>query len=140
MAYTEPTARDLVTRYPAFSGVPVDTVETYLGDTGEVGTNWAEADYIPAKCALAAHKMALLGIGSRTEAEGYAAAGVNRVKSGNFEVSFSDSRVAKASGGGLDATIYGTIYKRLLRRNQAGPRVIGAGLNMGVEGPGQWGY
>lgn len=124
MAYTEPTAADLKTRYPAFASVADATVETYLGDAGSyVDQSWREADYIPAKVAMAAHLMALAGIGTRSEAATYAAAGINRIRSGNFDVSLSDSVVAKASGSGLEATAYGEAYKRLLRKNKGGPRV-----------------
>lgn len=126
MAYTEPTPADVKARYPAFADVADETVQVHLDDTAtSVDVSWREADYIPAKAALAAHTMALAGIGARSEVEGFAAAGVNRVRSGNFDVSISDSRASRASGGTLDATPYGQAYKRILKRNKGGPRLAG---------------
>lgn len=126
MAYTEPTPADLKTRYPAFANVADATVQTYLDDTAtSVDGSWREGDYIPAKVAKAAHEMALAGIGERSEVAGFAAAGVNRIRSGNLDVSISDSRAARASGGTLDATPYGQAYRRILKRNKGGPRLVG---------------
>lgn len=126
MAYTEPTPADLKTRYPAFADVADATVQTYLDDTAtSVDGSWREGDYIPAKVAKAAHEMALAGIGTRSEVDTWAAAGLNKVKSGNLDVSFSDAKVARASAGTLDATAYGQAYKRILKRNKGGPRLVG---------------
>lgn len=136
MAYTEPTPADLKARYPAFADVDDATVQVYLDDTvTSVDGSWREADYIPAKVAKAAHEMALLGIGKRSEAEGWAASGLTRLKSGNLDVAFSDAKVAKASGGTLDATPYGQAYKRILKRNKGGPRVVPARLSPRGWGP-----
>lgn len=126
MAFTEPTPADLKTRYPAFADVADATVQTYLDDTAtSVDGSWREADYIPAKVAKAAHEMALAGIGARSEVDGYAAAGLTSVKSGAFDVSFSAAKVARASGGTLDATPYGQAFRRILKRNKGGPRLAG---------------
>lgn len=129
MPYDVPTVQNLVARYPAFATVPVDTVALHIADAAGAGvdTSWREADYGPAICALAAHNMALLGLGDIDETQKYAAAGVNRIRSGNFDASFSESRVKAASSGGFDATVYGRLYKTMLRRNRAGPRIIGPG-------------
>lgn len=136
MAYTEPTPDDLKARYPAFADVADATVQVYLDDTvTSVDGSWREADYIPAKVAKAAHEMALVGIGKRSEAEGWAAAGLNRIQSGNFNASFSDAKVSAASGGTLKATPYGQAYLRILKRNKGGPRVVPARLPAGGWGP-----
>lgn len=127
MAYTAPTVRDLVTRFPAFASVPISTVETYLADAaGGADESWQEADYIPALTALAAHNMALCGLGEQTEVQRYASAGVRSIRSGSFAVDLTESAASRASGTGLDATRYGQIYKGLLKRNRGGPRVLGA--------------
>src|SRR5690606_18088749 len=108
--------------YPAFADVADATVLVHLNDTAtSVDASWREADYIPAKVALAAHNMALAGIGKHGEAAGYAAAGVSRIRSGNFDVSISDTAAARASGGTFSATPYGRAYWRILRRNKGGP-------------------
>lgn len=137
MAYTVPTAADLIARYPAFSAVPSATIDVHIGDasTQAVDTSWAETDYAAAIAAKAAHEMALLGLGEQGEAAGYAAAGVTQIRSGNFQASFSGDAVKKASGGGLDATPYGRAYKRLLRKNKGGPRLAGGGVSVDPWGP-----
>lgn len=127
MAYTIPTPADLKARYPAFAAVADLTIQTYIDDasTQSVDTSWIEADYSLAIAAKAAHEMALVNIGSHGEAAGYAAAGLTSVRSGNFQASFAESAVGRANRGGLDATPYGRVYKRLLRRSKGGPRVVG---------------
>lgn len=126
MAHTIPTVADLVRRFPAFAVVPVSTVEMYIADAAAmaVDTSWGEANYAVAIAAKAAHEMALFGLGEQSETESYAAAGLTSIKSGNFQASFSADTVKKASAGGLDATRYGQLYKRLLRAEKAGPRVV----------------
>ena len=127
MAYTIPTAANLIARYPAFANVATATIDVHIADAASdsVDTSWPEAYYAPAIAAKAAHEMALLGLGSQSEAAGYAAAGVTSIRSGNFQASFSADTVKKASGGGLDATYYGRAYKALLRKAKGGPRVVG---------------
>lgn len=135
MAYDTPTAADLIARYPAFAAVAEATIDVHIADasTQAVDTSWDETDYAPAIAAKAAHEMALLGLGAQGEAAGYAAAGVTSIKSGNFQASFSADKVKKASGGTLDATPYGKAYKRLLRKNKGGPRVVAQGTFAGAR-------
>lgn len=126
MAHTVPTVANLVARFPAFAAVPISTVEQYIADAAAtaVSTSWLEADYTIAIAAKAAHEMALLGLGARSEVEGYAASGLTSIRTGDFQASFSGDTVKRASAGGLDATPYGRVYKRLLKTNKGGPRVI----------------
>lgn len=137
MAYEMPTAADLIARYPAFANVAPATIDIHLGDAAKSGvdTSWRADDYAPAIVHLAAHNMALLDIGEHGEAAGFARAGVTRIRSGNFDAAFSEQRVNAASGGGFDATPYGRQYKTLLRKNKAGPRVVGP-----RPGAGDWGH
>ena len=126
MAYDIPTATDLKALYPAFADVADATVDAHIAraSTQAVDTSWVEADYAPAIIDYAAHTMALAGLGVQDETAKYARAGVTGIRTGNFSAQFSDKRVAKASGGGLDATTYGQSYKLALRRNKGGPRVV----------------
>lgn len=137
MAYDIPTAADLKARYPAFAAVADATVDIYIADAASAGvdTSWGEADYAPAIAALAAHNMALLGIGESSEAEGYARIGVTSVRSGQFSVGLSADKVKAASGGTFDATAYGQAYKRLLRKNKGGPRVVTGTVDADGYGP-----
>jgi len=139
MAYTEPTPADLKARYPAFAGVGDPTLQLYLDDAADmVSPSWLERDYIPAKCALAAHRMALLGIGATSQIDQFALSGVERVKSGALDVSLSAAKVAQSATGGLRSTPYGRAFRIMLLRNAGGPRVVGAGLNMRVSEPTRW--
>ena len=137
MAYEIPTAADLIARYPAFADVAPATIDVHIADAAQtaVDKSWAEPDYAPAIASKAAHEMALLGIGEQGEAAGYAAAGVSRIRSGNFDASFETGAVARAAAGGLDATPYGRAYKRLLRANKGGPRVVAVGGDTLVASP-----
>jgi hypothetical protein len=128
--YDVPRPDDLTTRYPAFRDVPYDTIAIHINDAlSGADTSWAERDYQPAVLALAAHTMALLGLGDEGEIQNYRRQGVVSVRDGAFGVTFNEKCVGRSSGGGFDATQYGRIYKTLLRRNRAGPRVAGGGLS-----------
>jgi hypothetical protein len=129
MAYEVPTAAALIARYPAFAAVAVETIDIHIADAAASGvdTSWIEGDYAPAIAALAAHNMALLGIGDHGELAGFAQAGVTRIRTGNFDAGFSERKVGAASSGGFDATTYGQRYKVLLRRSKGGPRLVGGG-------------
>jgi hypothetical protein len=127
--YDTPRPQDLVERYPAFASVSYTTIAVHIRDAlSGADTTWKEADYHPAVLSLAAHNMALLGLGDEGEVEGYRRAGVTSIRDGAFGVSFSDKAVGRANGGGLDATPYGRAYMVLLRRNRGGPRLVGGAL------------
>lgn len=122
MPYTVPTASDLQTRYPAFAAVADATVDYWIADAQRVvATSWAEADYAPGLMALAAHNMALQGLGS---AGGAIPAGVTRFKSGSMEVAFSDAAASAQASGGLGATRYGIEFRTMLRRNSGGIGIV----------------
>lgn len=122
--YDKPTPAHLIAIYPAFAAVSYLTIQTYLTAAEQgVDESWLQPDYAPALMALAAHNMALLNIGAHGEAAGYAQAGLTRIRSGNFDASFSEAVVGKAAAGGMDATPYGRIYKTMLRRSKGGPRI-----------------
>lgn len=137
MAYAVPSAAQLVARYPAFASVAEATIDVHIADaaTGAADSSWPEELYAPAIAAKAAHEMALLGLGEQTEAAGYAAAGVTSIRSGNFQASFSGGAVDRVAAGGLDATVYGRAYKRLLKSAKGGPRVVRQGGPYPVDSP-----
>jgi len=137
MAHEVPTAADLIARYPAFTAVAVETIDVHIADAAATGvdTSWPEADYAPTIAMLAAHNMALLGIGDHGESAGWARQGLSEVASGNFRAKFNDRTVAAAAGGGLNATPYGRAYAKALRRVKGGPRMVGGGAAPGGWGP-----
>lgn len=121
-----PTPANLQLRYPAFAAVADEVIQYWLTDAERfVDTTWAEADYGPALMALAAHNMALGGIGS---AASQLPAGVTRFKSGAMDVTIAESVASQSSASGYASTRYGREYAALLRRNFAGPRLVQTGV------------
>ncbi len=134
--YETPTPAHLITTYPAFANVAYATIAAHIqGALGGVDTTWFAVDYPRAIMALAAHNMALLGIGTVDESEGYARKGVTSIRDGAFSVQFSDKRVADLTGGSWSASPYGRLYESLLASNKGGPRVIG-----GAVAEDYWGF
>jgi hypothetical protein len=115
MAYISPTSATLKARYPAFVTVADATVETWLAEAAEDCANWSESLRARGEMALAAHKMAELGI-----VTGLIPAGVTSFKSGTFSATVSDKA---ASASGYDATVYGREFKQLARALFGGPRL-----------------
>lgn len=132
MPYEMPTAAALKALYPAFDAVADATVDAHLANAAATGvdTSWLEADYQPAVSALAAHNLAMLGLGAETKAQSMAREGVTSFRSGSYQASFDGERAKASAGGEYSATVYGQEYERLLRKNRGGPRVIGAGASL----------
>lgn len=135
MAYDAPTPDDLKARYTAFADVADETVQLWLTDAESfVDQSWIEADYAPALMALAAHNMALEGLGASSGAAALPA-GVTRFRSGAMDVTVSEKAANEKASGGYQATRYGQAYARLLRKNHGGPRVIAVGrVPAGIPG------
>lgn len=126
--YAKPAPGHLTVRYPAFADVPASTIQFWLTDAERsVDSSWMEGDYAAGLMALAAHNMALAGLGSDVAATASIPAGVSRFKSGSFEAAFTDAAANARSSGSLDATRYGMEFKNLLRRNRGGPLVTSTG-------------
>lgn len=115
MAYTAPTAATLKARYPAFASVADATVDYWLAEAAEDCANWSESLRARGEMALAAHRMADLGI-----VTGAVPAGVTSFKSGTFSASVSDG---VASRTGYASTIYGREFQQLARNLFGGPRL-----------------
>lgn len=121
--YAKPTAAHLIARYPDFAAVPVATIRAWLTDAERsVDTSWIEGDYAAALMALAAHNMALAGIGAAGAAQ--IPAGVTRFRSGQMDVAISEAAANAAAAGGTSATRYGQEFERLRYRSFGGPRVV----------------
>ncbi len=126
--YAKPSPPDLIARYPAFAAVGVNAMQLWLTDAERmVDTSWLEGDYAVGLMSLAAHNMALAGLGVAGATLGSLPAGLTRMKSGSLELTFADSVAAAQAGGGYDATRYGREFAILLRRNKGGPRVMPTG-------------
>lgn len=128
MAYIEPDADALKTRFPAFAAVDDVTIDYWLTDARlTVTDDWIENDRAPAEMALAAHNLALSGAGASGGAvANLAAMGVTDFKSASMSVSFDAETVRRSGNGGYSSTRYGVQFLTYLRRNRGGPRLIGA--------------
>jgi hypothetical protein len=116
MSYVAPTPADLKALYPAFSGVPEDTVVLWLARAQlRTDARWSDPERADAEIAYAAHKMAELGL-----AAGAIAAGVNSFKSGTFEAKVADTAANRI---GLNSTVYGREFVSIRYRLFGGPRL-----------------
>lgn len=115
MAYTAPTSATLKARYPAFASVADATVDYWLAEAAEDCAGWSDSIRARGEMALAAHRMAELGI-----VTGAVPAGVTSFKSGSFSATVSDG---VASRTGYDATVYGREFLQLARALFGGPRL-----------------
>lgn len=124
--YAKPLPGHLAARYPAFASVDGSTVQYWLTDAERfVSAIWSEGDYAAGLMALAAHNMALAGLGSDAAALAGVPAGVTRMKSGSLELGFTEAAANARLNG---STRYELEYRTLLRRNLGGPIVGATGL------------
>lgn len=122
--YAKPAPAHLSARYPAFAAVSSATIQYWLTDAERsVDATWSEGDYAAALMALAAHNMALAGLGLDSAALGSIPSGLTRMKSGSLELGFTEAAANARMTGSFDATRYGQEYQALLRRNRGGPLV-----------------
>lgn len=113
----EPRIAELRAMFPGFATVPDATIALWLRKADLfIGDNWPVGDRDDAVFVIAAHNMALLGLG-----QGTAPQGVTSFKSGTFSVTVSDKA---ASATGFGATIYGRLYLGLCQR------VFGSGIRL----------
>ena len=119
-----PSAANLKSRYPEFTGVADATITLFLSEAGAmVDETWAEGDRAPAVLALAAHYLSLEGYPGRTSAQ--ASFDVNNSgrdiamrKVGDVAVQFREPRGASTSGTpSLGSTVYGRRFQQLLMLN-----------------------
>lgn len=128
MAYEAPAPADLIIRYPAFADVDTDVIQYWLTDAERfVDESWTETDYPIGLMAMAAHNMALAGLGSDAAAVAGIPAGITKLKSGSLDVSFAESAATDRAAGALASTRYGGEFAQLRRVNKGGPRVTPTG-------------
>jgi hypothetical protein len=127
--YAKPLPAHLKQRYPAFSAVDSGSVQYWLTDAERyVDTSWSEGDYAAALMALAAHNMALAGLGTTAASIPGVPAGVKSFRSGSLSVDMTESAANAIATGSFAATRYGQEYQLLLRRNHGGPLVSDTGV------------
>ena len=113
MSYTAPTASDLKTRYPAFSGVADATVTYWLAEAAQDCALFPEALRARAEMAYAAHKLVEVGAIAGTIPQG-----LTQFKSGTFSATVA-SELASLTG--FDATVYGREFTAMRRAAFSGP-------------------
>jgi hypothetical protein len=127
--YAKPLSGHLQARYPAFAAVAPSTISYWLIDAERYVTDaWSEGDYAAGLIALAAHNMALAGLGTDVASLAAIPLGVSRFKSGSLDVTLTDQAANSRLAGGYDSTRYGAEYALLLRRNRGGPYVQPTGV------------
>lgn len=132
--YVAPTPANLIALYPEFGEVSPITIQANLDKAARsVDESWFEGDFGAGRMALAAHFMALSGLGTSPEAAAIKAGivGFKSMASGSVRLERSDKA---ANSSGFDATSYGAEFKRLLRVNKGGPRVTGIAVASGADG------
>ena len=127
--YAKPLPPHLKARYPAFSAVDSGTVQYWLTDAERfVDTSWSEGDYAAGLMSLAAHNMALAGLGTDNASLAGVPAGITAMKSGALSLNFTEASADARASGSFAATRYGQEYQRLLRINRGGPMVGDTGV------------
>jgi hypothetical protein len=127
--YAKPSPAHLAIKYPAFAAVAASTIQFWLTDAERYVTNaWSERDYAAGLMALAAHNMAVAGIGAEATALTGIPAGVTAMKSGSLALNFTPEAANARLTGDLSGTPYGQEYAGLLRRNRGGPLVAPSGI------------
>jgi hypothetical protein len=127
--YAKPLPPHLKARYPAFAAVDAGTIQFWLTDAERFVTDsWTEGDYAAGLMALAAHNMALAGYGTDAAALASVPAGITRMRSGSFELGFTESAANARATGSLESTRYGQEYQALLKANRGGPLIQPTGV------------
>lgn len=130
--YAKPSPAHLIMRYPAFADVDKAVIQYWLTDAeSAVDTSWSERDYAAGLMSLAAHSLSLAGYpvvtATTTTSTPALPAGVTSVKSADFSMTVTPEQANALASGSLSSSRYGLEFKALLRRNKAGPRVMGTG-------------
>lgn len=123
MAYTPATAAKLKARFSAFADTPDETIEYWLTDALDrivLTDEWADPDGPVAQMLVAAHNMAMDGLGGSGGLD--LPAGVTSMRSGGLSLSFDAETARAQAAGGWAATKYGAQYLSLLRLRSGGAR------------------
>lgn len=111
------TLQNFRARYPAFAGVPDDTINEWLAEGAAECASWPEDYRARGEMSYAAGMMFDLGLLS-----GAVPGGVTSFKSGTFSATVSEDVAART---GFKASPYGREFIALRRRLFGGPRLIG---------------
>lgn len=128
MAWTEPGASDLKTRFPAFASVTDAAIQPALAEAlDQVDATWPDAARTTGALLYAAHVLTLDGQGGGVEAEiaKAGALGFTSFRSGSLSL----DRGSAASGGGgssdpLEQTSYGRRFLEMVRARFPGVLVV----------------
>jgi hypothetical protein len=127
MAYVDPTAAEIKTRFPEFAAVADATIDAVIAESaGSVSERWIENDFKTAKMYYVAHELRMAGQGSSAAAKLSAVGDFSRIKSGDLEVSRSGAGSSSSSGDSSDGTFKQTTYgqKFLELRSRSFPSIM----------------
>lgn len=118
MAYTVPSADDLIERFPEFEDVDSDLLDRVIADAAlQVDTTWLEADYARAILYLAAHLLSV----STAQSDGESTDDIASEHIGRISVTYRGSTAASSS---LGSTTYGEQFVLLRRLNHPAIKVV----------------
>lgn len=125
MAYARPTLAQFKALFPAFLTLTQEQYEAWIGKAEARVTDLYGDDQQDATELLAAHLLALNGVGAAPGVDTIAASGVTSFKSASFSANLSESVVTQRSKGGYQATSYGQQFADIQRRLFSGPLLVG---------------
>lgn len=127
MAYSTLTPEQFQARYPAFSGVSVDTIALVIPEAAQyVDDSWpSQLDFTRGQMLYTAHELTRNGLGDTSEAavinEG--GSGLKRLKAGDTEIEWAGAGSGGgSSAAGLNTTSFGRDLNALIRRLFGGGR------------------
>ena len=118
-----PTASEVKTRYPEFSGVADALVSSVIAEASPmVDDDWVETDQKPAIMAFTAHLLSLEGYPKRTDGAPLPPSAGREVimrKVGDVTTQYAQTAGATGSGllSSLSLTVYGRRFAQLLKLN-----------------------
>lgn len=126
MAFVDPTANDLKTRYPVFECVVDETIEAAIAEAASyVDDTWiSQANFTTAKMLIAAHIMTCDGLVDTTEAELAQLGNFNHMRSGRLTLTKTADQRMSDTDSWLEKTQYGRRYKQLRSRNVPAVAVV----------------
>lgn len=126
MAFTDPTANDLKTRFPIFDCVLDEVIEAAIAEAAmHVGQSWIDQlNFTTGKLLIAAHIMVCDGHVKTTESELAQLGEFTSINSGRLRLSKAAPRAMSDTDAWLEKTQYGRRYKQLRARNAPAVAVV----------------
>lgn len=116
MAYTDPTATQIKTRFAEFASVADGDVDAAIAEAKIwVDSSWPEVAYTLALTYRAAHQLKLAGFGTPLSVNGVPLSGISGFSITDFSVTRGKAADLEV-GGGETSTLYGREFAKLRDR------------------------